>query len=140
MPGSPFIPQPIDFTSGLTPEQLAQRYADDEVVTRALPSVEQLSRAALAVHKVCVVNSIPHAFFGGFELVMLGRKRGTKGVDVEIARSTPGGVDKIVNAFRNSGEFRVLAGNRDDAVCTISPVSRMIFSRSWLITTIVAVH
>lgn len=92
-------------------------YADDEVVKRPLPSIEQLSKAALATHRVCVENSLTHAFFGGFQCQTLGRIRGTKDVDVEIAKPLFGGYSKVFNAFARDAEFRVLLGTRRDAVC-----------------------
>jgi len=92
-------------------------YADDEVVKRPLPPIEQLSKAALATHRVCVENSLTHAFFGGFQCQTLGRIRGTKDVDVEIAKPLFSGYSKVFNAFARDAEFRVLLGTRRDAVC-----------------------
>jgi hypothetical protein len=112
------------FDSGLTltesfplPDLPERSYADDEVVERPLPTIEQLSKAALATHRVCVANSLAHAFFGGFQCQMLGRARGTKDVDVEIAKPLLGGFAKVFDAFVRDSEFRVIQGTRQDAVC-----------------------
>lgn len=92
-------------------------FTDDDF-DRPLPSLDALTKAALATHRLCQASAFTHAFFGGFELAILGNTRGTKDVDVEIARPSgrSGAFERVHAAFTNDPEFMVLEGVTPDGV------------------------
>jgi len=78
-----------------------------------------LARAALAVHDVLERNSLAHVFLGGFELVLLGNTRGTKDIDVEVAKPFIRGFQKVREAFEADEAFLVFNGTTEEGIRAI---------------------
>lgn len=80
-----------------------------------------LAQAALAVHDVLQRNSLSHVFLGGFELVLLGNTRGTKDIDVEVAKPFIRGFQRVRDAFEADEAFLVFNGTTEEGVCISLP-------------------
>lgn len=85
---------------------------------------DRLDMAAIALHRVLEQNNFDHAFFGGYQLLLMGQNRGTKDVDVVVKKPMFNGFEKIKQAFVDDPEFMVFDGNRTDGIRAIhSPSS-----------------
>ncbi|RDB25571.1 hypothetical protein Hypma_006230 [Hypsizygus marmoreus] len=78
-----------------------------------------LNTAAAAVHRLLTTRKLEHAFFGGFQMGLLGSSRGTKDIDVAVRKPFLHGFEKVKQAFVEDSEFKVFDGNRTDCVNAI---------------------
>ncbi|KAG5652608.1 hypothetical protein H0H81_004390 [Sphagnurus paluster] len=79
----------------------------------------RLNKAAASVHRLLVSRKLEHAFFGGYQLVLLGSTRGTRDIDVAVKKPFIHGFDKVKQAFVDSYNFLVFDGNRKDCINAI---------------------
>lgn len=80
---------------------------------------DRLDMAAIALHRVLEQSNFDHAFFGGYQLLLMGSTRGTKNVDVVVKKPMFNGFEKVKQAFVDDREFMVIDGNRTDAIRAI---------------------
>lgn len=79
----------------------------------------RLNRAAASVHRLLTARKFEHAFFGGYQLGLLGSTRGTRDIDVAVKKPFLNGFDKVKQAFVDDSDFLVFNGNRTDCVNAI---------------------
>ncbi|KAF5379813.1 hypothetical protein D9615_005785 [Tricholomella constricta] len=79
----------------------------------------RLNKAAAGVHRLLNSRKLEHAFFGGYQLALLGSTRGTRDIDVAVKKPFLHGFDKVKQAFVDDDDFLVFDGNRTDCVNAI---------------------
>jgi hypothetical protein len=69
---------------------------------------DRLDAAAKATHILLQTKGFSHIFAGGYQLLIMGNKRGTKDVDVYVSSNAA----KVKKALREDSEnFRVIDGS-----------------------------
>lgn len=75
-----------------------------------------LAQVARNIHEKLSAAKLRHTFLGGYEMVVLGSRRPTKDIDVEVEKPKKDGYKNILDLFNADPYYGVLPGADEDGL------------------------